>query len=87
MLQWLADNHGRASVNKNDRIKLNNLREEVEQLRSEKNSLVQNLGLDEEQVAVSEHDSEGPGSELQSDEDEDDDEVDDLPLNVIQAKK
>ena len=55
----------------------------MQQLRSEKNSLVQDLGLNEKQMAASEHDSDGPGFELQSDEDEEDNEVDDLPLNVI----
>ena len=78
MLKWLQVNHGRASVNKNERIKLNNLWEEVQQLRDEKEQLGNNVGDDHQ-----DNNSDAPGSELQSDEDEDDDMVDDLPLNVI----
>lgn len=89
MLNWLKEMHGnRASVNKNERIKLNNLREEVKELREQKQALVEDQGLDEgDDEEAEDDDSHQPGSEMHSETDEDDDVVEDLPISVLQAKK
>lgn len=66
MMNWIKENHGnRASAAKNERIKLDQLREEAEKLRTRKTELMQELGIEEDHGSDGEGaEDEKPGSEM-----------------------
>lgn len=75
MVKYLKENHGnRASINQNQRSRLDFLRKELERLKHES-------GTDAET-----HDG-ASGSEHESDESDEDDYVDELPQHLLEKRK